>query len=432
MPAETLPEAVLIDGDPFPENVAARIKSTSEMGVARLDQLRRELCSRVVAAHRGETRRRFFSDTTEALQRVLRSRPERQNLSKVAVLFLDRRAPLFTLAQDAKTPSLKALPARNQKGRLSVVVTCYEMGPPIREAVESVWASDRQPEEVLIIDDGSYGEATLASIRTLENDASQRGLALRVIRQQNRGLAAARNAGLEHASGEFISFLDGDDLVEPLFYRLALQLLEEHPRVGGIAAWAFIFGDDVPDGFWCAPQPELPFLFTENSVVVPCLTRTQLLRDLGGYDMRQRYNYEDWELGIRMLASGWPIVTIPMHLVRYRVRTDSLLRSMTDVQNQVMRELMLTTHRETVSKFAVEINMQSESRPAKVASSSDISAANRDHRNACSRRNGRACVTSQIAKRFQFSILEPIKRFFQRAQGDFISRLTGSNSGPMI
>jgi hypothetical protein len=61
-----------------------------------------------------------------------------------------------------------------------------------------------------------------------------------------------------------------------------------------------------------------------------------------------------------MLVSGWPIVTVPEHLLRYRVRRDSLFRRMTHVQNQVMRELLLNTHREAVCKFGVEIAMQLE------------------------------------------------------------------------
>jgi hypothetical protein len=88
--------------------------------------------------------------------------------------------------------------------------------------------------------------------------------------------------------------------------------------------------------------------------------RTQLLRQLGGFDTRHRYNYEDWELSIRLLASGRPIITIPTQLLKYRIRNDSLYRSMTDIQNQVMRELLFSSHRELVSKFAVEIAMQIE------------------------------------------------------------------------
>jgi len=359
-PGEILPQEVLIQGDPVPEKVADCLEKIAGTDTRKLDQIRRELCRRVVMAHRGEGRKRLLGKTIEALERLLYLPPQPQDLSRVALLFLDRRVPLRTLAQKDEAPPLPKPRPGTEKGTLSVVVTCYEMGSMIKEAVESVWASERQPDEVLLIDDGSHGEETLTNIRELERDASERGLPLRVIRQRNGGLAAARNAGLEAANGEFISFLDGDDMIEPQFYRIALQILEKYPRLGGVAAWAFIFGTDVTDGFWNAPQTELPFLFIENSVIVPCLMRTELLRDLGGYDIRQCYNYEDWELGIRMLGSGWPIVTVPRHLLKYRVRGDSLFRSMTHVQNQVMRELLSTTHRETVSRFAVEIAMQLE------------------------------------------------------------------------
>ncbi|OGW16609.1 MAG: hypothetical protein A3G93_16410 [Nitrospinae bacterium RIFCSPLOWO2_12_FULL_45_22] len=359
-PGKILPQEVLIQGDPVPEKVADSLEKIAGTDIKKLDQIRRELCARVVEAHRGKGRRRLIEKTTKALGQILQSPPEPQDLSRISLMFFDRRVSLRTLAQKDKPPPLPEPRSGIKKGTLSVVVICYEEGSMIKEALDSVWASERQPDEVLLVDDGSHGDETLTNIRELEKDASKKGFPLRVIQQRNRGLASARNAGLGAAKGEFISFLDGDDMIEPQFYRIALEILERYPRLGGVAAWALLFGADITDGFWNAPQPEFPFLFIENSIIVPCLTRTELLRDLGGYDIRQRYNYEDWELGIRMLVSGWPIVTVPMHLLKYRVRTNSLYRSMTYVQNQVMRELLLNTHRETVSKFSVEIAMQLE------------------------------------------------------------------------
>ncbi|MEP9410702.1 MAG: glycosyltransferase family 2 protein [Candidatus Brocadia sp.] len=363
---EALPLEVLIQGEPVPEKVADCLEKIASAGIKKLNEIRRNLYIQVIEAHRGEGRRRLIEETAGALASLLQSPPKPQDLSRIALMFFDRRVSLRTLSQEDNPPPVPELEHDTKKGTLSVVVTCYEMGAMVREAVESVWASERLPDEVLLIDDGSHGEETLSSIHILEADALKKNLPLKVIRQRNRGLAAARNAGLEAASGEFISFLDGDDAIEPPFYRIALSILDKYPRLGGVAAWALIFGADIPDGFWNAPQPEFPFLFMENSVIVPCLTRTKILRHLGGYDIRQRYNYEDWELSIRMLASGWPIITIPMHLTRYRVRKDSLFRSMTDTQNQVMRELLLSTHRETVSKFAVEIVMQVENQLKKL------------------------------------------------------------------
>lgn len=367
-PGKELPEEVLIEGDPLPAKVAACLKRIADRDVKTLDHVRRDLCRLVVEAHRGEGRRHLLKGAVTVLERLLRASPEPQDLSRVALMFLDRRLPLRSLAQQDHSPPVSATAAGGRDRTLSVVVTCYEMGSLIKEAVRSVWASERRPDEVLLVDDGSHTDATLASIQELEHQAMQTGLPLTVIRQRNRGLATARNAGLEAAGGEFISFLDGDDIIDPVFYRLALQLIEKHPRLGGVAAWAHIFGADVPDGFWSAPQAELPFLFTENCLIVPLLTGRNFLLEIGGYDVRHRYNYEDWELGIRILVSGRPIATIPMHLLKYRVRRDSLYRSMTDVQNQVMRELLFTTHQDTASKFAMEIAVQLEHRWKRLAS----------------------------------------------------------------
>jgi glycosyltransferase involved in cell wall biosynthesis len=272
-------------------------------------------------------------------------------------MFLDRTRPL---AEVAPRPAPAVSPSDRQT--LTVVVVCYNMGALVAETMESVWRSERIPDEVLLVDDGSDDPATLAELAALETGGRELGLPLRVLRQKNRGLAGARNAGLQEAAGSFISFLDGDDLIEPQFYRLALDLAIRYPNIGGVAAWAFCFGDGVPVGFWNAPQPELPLLLVENTVIVPCLMRTRLLRELGGYDETQRYNYEDWELSVRTLAQGHPIVTIPRYLERYRMRADSLYRTMSDVQNQGMREVMLSRHRETAARFPIEVAMQLEHR----------------------------------------------------------------------
>jgi glycosyltransferase involved in cell wall biosynthesis len=359
-PGKTIPQEALIEGDPTPEKVADCIERILRRGIEEIDRTRQHLCRCVLEAHRGTARLNLLEGAARALQKMIESPPPPQDLSRVALLLLDRRYRLREIAEKARPPAAPEPRAGTKKGELSVVVTCYEMGDLIKEAVKSVWASRRRPDQILIVDDGSQDEATHQHLKELEIEAAGSRYPLEIIRLHNRGLAGARNAGLEAATGEFISFLDGDDLVEPLFYRTALALLDKYPSLGGVAAWAYCFGAGQGDGFWNAPQTEFPFLFIENSVIVPCLTRTELLRQIGGYDTRQRYNYEDWELSIRLLGSGRPIITIPMQLLKYRIRGDSLFRSMTDVQNQVMRELLFETHRELVSRFAVEIAMQLE------------------------------------------------------------------------
>jgi GT2 family glycosyltransferase len=365
VPDAALPPELVLQGDPTAQSLAKALQHLASLDAQHLEQLRRQLCDVVASAHRGATRRHLLDACAGALDGLLRASPPPQDLARAATALLDRRLPL---AEATRRParheaeSLQLHVSGLEAGHLTVVVTCHDLGSFITEAVESVLASHRAPDELLLVDDGSRDPETLERIAALEREAPDRGAPLRVIRQHNQGLAAARNAGLAAARGEFISFLDGDDLIEPDFYDRALALMARYPGLGGVAAWAFIFGVDVPDGFWNAPQPELPLLLVENTVIVPCVMRTALVRQLGGYDTALRYNYEDWELAIRLLLARWPIVTIPRYLERYRIRGDSLLRTMSPEQHQLMREAMLRKHHDSVSRFAVEIALQVEHR----------------------------------------------------------------------
>jgi len=360
-PGAALPGEILLKNEPTAEDLVRALESLSRYDLKKLEGIRRTLCHQVVACHRGDGRARRLEETVSGLEALL-TKPVPQDLSRVSLMVLDRRRPLRDLASEG-TPVQISPPHRPaKKPTLSVVVTCYEMGGLVRETVESIWSSDRRPEEVLLIDDGSQGEETLQSIAELEQAAAAQGLPLRVIRQENRGLARARNAGLKAAGGEFISFIDGDDRIEPRFYELAVPLLERHPVLGGVAAWATCFGEQGVTGFWNAPQPELPLLLVENGVIVPCLMRTGLLKELSGYDTDLRYNYEDWELSIRFLALGRPIITIPAYLLQYRERSNSLFRTMTDAQNQIMRERLFEKHRTVVTRFGLELAMLLENR----------------------------------------------------------------------
>jgi hypothetical protein len=407
-PGQPLPPEVLIDGPLTPETLAGCLEKIIRAGHNRLEEIRQALCTQVVAAFHGEERRQQLAATVQVFRQLLQGSSQPQDLGRVALTFLDRRVPLAVQAQNYKTPTDANPVPGITPGALSVVVTCYEMGAMVSQAVESVWAAGYHPNEVLLIDDGSHGEETLAHIRALEQKAAQHGKVFRVIRQPNQGLAAARNTGLNAATGEFISFLDGDDIVEPQFYQIALHNLKKYPRLGGVAAWALIFGENIPDGFWNAAQPEFPFLLMENSVIVPCVTRTALLRHLGGYDSLQRYNYEDWELSVRILAAGWPIVTVPAHLVKYRVRQDSLYRTMTFTQNQVMRELMLATHRDTVSRFAVEFAMQLEHELTKLVYSAGEAVTIKDLRHG-TRPSSEMPALRQIAAKFGPALSDAFK-----------------------
>src|SRR5205823_14869630 len=136
-----------------------------------------------------------------------------------------RRAPAVPHARARQRPQLgprgDLLPAVSDP-RVTVVVAAFNGERFLRETLESVVAQDFDSYEVVFVDDGSED-------RTGEIAQS---FPVRYVRQENRGLPAARNAGLALARGDLIAFLDDDDVLPPTKLGAQARYLDEHPEVG--------------------------------------------------------------------------------------------------------------------------------------------------------------------------------------------------------
>lgn len=106
---------------------------------------------------------------------------------------------------------------------VSVIVPAYNVAPYLEECISSILASTFQDYEILLIDDGSTDE-TGAICDTL----AKRSERIRVFHTENGGLCAARNLGLDNAKGDYINFVDGDDLISPhMLERLAAAMQDD-------------------------------------------------------------------------------------------------------------------------------------------------------------------------------------------------------------
>ena len=101
---------------------------------------------------------------------------------------------------------------------VSVVMAAYNYAPYISEAIESVLAQTRPPLDVIVVDDGST-DATPEVLAAF-------GDRIRVLRQTNQGASAARNRGIEAARGEYIAFIDADDVWKPRKLELQMALFD--------------------------------------------------------------------------------------------------------------------------------------------------------------------------------------------------------------
>lgn len=208
----------------------------------------------------------------------------------------------------------------------SVVVPAYNAERTLAATLASVDKQTERDFEVVIVDDGSTdGTGPLA-------DRLSDGKPWRVIHQDNRGLPAARNAAVTVARGRWIALLDSDDWLLPGFLARMRVLLESGPDVGLAFSDAWIwdegrrrFARQSASGRY-RPRPiptERWELFQSLTLVnyvygAACFPRA-LAETLGGFNEELRAA-EDWEMWLRIVASGARVVGIDERLAVYRHR----------------------------------------------------------------------------------------------------------------
>jgi GT2 family glycosyltransferase/SAM-dependent methyltransferase len=211
---------------------------------------------------------------------------------------------------------------------VSVVIPCFDLGAFLDEAVQSVLAQTFQDFEILIVDDGSEDTVTKHLL------ASYKRPHTRIIRTENRGVASARNTGLEQARGRHVSFLDADDMYEPRFLESTVARLEADESLSFASCWLTAFG--VRQFTWEPERCDLPWLLAEDTVCTAAPTRREALLAVGGFDESPSLDgYEDWALAISLLESGFSGEIVRERLFRYRIRQQSKTTLRTAPQNHM-------------------------------------------------------------------------------------------------
>lgn len=218
---------------------------------------------------------------------------------------------------------------------VSVIIPVYGAEKYIAATVQSVLAQTYKNFELVIIDDASPDR----SIEICQQFTDAR---IKIIHQSNRGLAGARNTGIRHARGEYLAFLDADDLWLPDKLEKHIQHLENSPTVGvSFSRSAFI--DDTGKSLGTYQMPKLenittPYLICRNPIGngSAAVIRKEVFEAIrfqdnlyGGtedfyFDERFRQS-EDIECWIRIsIQTEWQIEGIPEALTLYRVNSGGL------------------------------------------------------------------------------------------------------------
>jgi glycosyltransferase involved in cell wall biosynthesis len=202
---------------------------------------------------------------------------------------------------------------------VSVIIPTYNAPQFLVEAVDSVLAQTFRDFELIVVDDGS-GPETRAALSPCMSK-------IRYVRQENAGIAGARNRGIAEARGRFIAFLDHDDLWLPEHLDRQLARARECPQAGVVYCDFVNFVDvpgerrDLGDPFARKAKPEgdvLAALFERNFVnTLVLLFRRECFEKVGGFDPGFKLILE-YEMALRV-AGEFDFARVPEVLSRYRL-----------------------------------------------------------------------------------------------------------------
>lgn len=225
---------------------------------------------------------------------------------------------------------------------ISVVIPTHNRSHFISETLESVFAQTLQPDEVLVIDDGSTDDTAAIA----ESYAPR----VRVFRRTNQRQAAARNFGVRQASSEWIAFLDDDDLWEPNKLERQMEELIRHPEADLCYTGRSLLvqrGDTTTIGkvVYAPSAKDIRKALFEGCAFFPScvLIRRATYLEMNGFDPNFRVCCEDYELWLKLLHAGIKFAGCREPLLRYRLHETNTSKTMAWYEDcmRVYRRLVL-------------------------------------------------------------------------------------------
>jgi glycosyltransferase involved in cell wall biosynthesis len=219
-------------------------------------------------------------------------------------------------------------PATLKPFKVSVVIPCFNHGEFLPEAVASVTSMGRQDVELIVVDDGSTDDRTRKEMKKLCAQG------IRVIRQENNGLAAARNAAIAASTGEYILPLDADNRLRPAYIDHGIRILDASPEVGVVYGDAQFMGTTI--GRWHVGPFDSGRLLAGNYIDACAVYRRPIWEQNGGYDGAMPVQgLEDWDFWLGALEHGWHFAYVPEILFDYRKAGESMITRARGFEDQI-------------------------------------------------------------------------------------------------
>lgn len=215
--------------------------------------------------------------------------------------------------------------------RVSVVMPAYNAESTIGAAVASVLWQTFRDLELVVVDDGS-------SDKTSEIASAPDG-AVKLVQQENQGVAAARNRGIAEAGGELISFCDADDILLESHLAELVAVFDRHGDIVTSNSWWLLPGGIDParkryKGRFPEPSQQRRAILEQNFVSPLSLFPRSLVDEIGPFRAERR-SAEDWDFWLRAIFSGHRVALQPKPLSLYRWGTASLSSAREEMDAEV-------------------------------------------------------------------------------------------------
>lgn len=220
--------------------------------------------------------------------------------------------------------------------RVVVVIPCYRQAHLLPEAVASVAAQTLDDLECVVVDDGSPDDTAATTTRLMREHAW-----LRLVRQENAGPAAARNAGIRSSAAPLILPLDADDKLAPTAVEKMVATFDAQPELAIVGSWGREFGERSQLVYTVSLG--LRRLLKGNTIMCASMFRRDVHDRTGGYNPNMAGGYEDWDFWISMHEQGGEAHIIEEELLLYR-QTGSSRNDLAEARELWLRARIVLNH----------------------------------------------------------------------------------------
>lgn len=234
--------------------------------------------------------------------------------------------------------------------KVTVLMPVYNTGPYLREAMESILQQSYRDIELLIVNDGSTDNSD--EIITSFNDERIKYIKLDL----NIGIAAVRELGLQKASGEYIAFMDSDDISSHRRIEKQVEYMVQHQKIGACGTWMkFIDNQGMPLGEsaitaldYSSIQPIM--LFRMAVCNATCIIRKSFIQKFNLHYDKACISGEDYDF-LSRCSLNFPIVSLPALLYACRIVNNSTSRN---ISRDLQYKLTSSTHHKLLKYIHIE------------------------------------------------------------------------------